>query len=183
MNVEYVGRNYDLDDRVREYAEEKLQKVVKFLEDPVDIRVTLESAKHRQIAELHIAHRHGQLQATEATDEMLDAVNLVVDKVEKQARRSRKKFIDTRRRADRATHAEHLWPVEVLEGPAVDSGSEPRIIKTTQLSIKPMRIEEAALALGDSKNEFMVFRDASTDRVAVLYRRRDGNYGLITPEI
>ena len=183
MNIEYVGRNYPIDEPVRGFAEDKLRKVEKFLEEPVEVRVTLESEKHRQIAELHIAHRHGVLQATEENDDMYDAINLVVDKVEKQARRSKKKAIDKRRRADRASHDGQRWPLSIIAGESVSAGGTPRIIKSTHLSIKPMTIEEAVLMLRDGKNEFVVFRESRSDRINVLYRRKDENFGLITPEM
>jgi putative sigma-54 modulation protein len=183
MNIEYVGRNYQVDAGVRGFAEDKLKKVTKFLDEPVEIRFTLESEKHRHTAELHIAHRHGVLQATEENNDMFDAINLAVDKVEKQARRSKKKAIDRRRRADRASHDGHRWPVDVIAGESVGAGVSPRIIKSGHLSIKPMTIEEAALVLRDSKNEFVVFREIDSGRVNVLYRRKDDNYGLITPEL
>lgn len=180
MNIEYVGRNYQLDDQIRRYTKEKLAKAVKFLEAPVEIRVTLELEKHRHIADLHITHRFGTVQATEETDDMYDAINLAADKVEKQARRSRKKYKDRRRRADRQNGQQ--WPVEVVERSSLIAGSQPRIIKASVLRIKPMSIEEAALQLEKSKNDFLVFRDSANDRVSVLYKRRDSNYGLIAPE-
>jgi putative sigma-54 modulation protein len=183
MNIEFVGRSYQVDDRIRGFAEEKLRKVNKFLDEPVEVRVTLESEKHRHIAELHIAHRHGVLQATEENNDMYDAINLVVDKVEKQARRSKKRAIDKRRRADRASHDGQRWPVNIIAGESVGAGGTPRIIESTHLSIKPMTIEEAALVLRDGKNEFVVFRESSSHRINVLYRRKDSNYGLITPEM
>jgi putative sigma-54 modulation protein len=177
-----VGRNHQVDERVRGFVEEKLRKVTKFLEEPVEVRVTLESEKHRHISELHIAHRHGVLQATEQNDDMFDAINLAVDKMEKQARRSKKKAIDRRRRADRASHDGQRWPVDVIASESIGSGGSPRIIESTHLPIKPMTIDEAALLLRDGKNEFVVFREADSDRISVLYRRKDQNYGLITPE-
>jgi len=183
MNIEYVGRNYQVDDQVRGYAEGKFQKVIKFLEEPIEIRITLETEKHRQIAELHVAHRHGVLQATEENNSMLDALNLVVDKVEKQARRSKSKHLDKKRRADRVPQDRNQWPMDVIQVDSISAGSTPHVIKKTHLRIKPMSIEEAALELADSKNEFIVFRESSSDRINVLYRRKDNNYGLITPEI
>lgn len=180
MNVEYVARNFEMDDRIREFTNDKLAKVIKFLDEPVEIRVTLEKEKHRQSAELRLAHRFGLIQAHEETDDMFDAVNLAVDKAEKQARRSRKKFMDKRRKADRVNGQQ--WPIEVLERASVGGGGKPRIIKSGVLSIKPMSIDEAALELDDSKNGFVVFRDSVSDQVSVLYRRNDDNYGLITPE-
>jgi putative sigma-54 modulation protein len=183
MNIEYVGRHYQVDDDLRQFAEDKLQKVSKFLDEPVEIRITLENSKHRQIADLHISHRHGVLQATEETDQMYDSLNLAVDKVEKQARRSHKKFVSSRRRADRASQNGHRWPVNVLESASFGAAEGPRIIKSSHLQIKPMSIDEAALQLKTSKNEFVVFRNSVTEKVNVLYRRKDDNYGLITPEL
>lgn len=183
MNIEYVGRNVEIDDRVRSFTEGKLgKKVTKFLQEPVEIRVTLEAEKHRNSADLHISHKHGVLQATEETADLYDAINQAVDKVEKQARRSKNKAIDRRRRADRETTNGQRWPLEVLARESFAAGSSPRIIKTTHLPIKPMSIEEAVLWLENGKNEFVVFRDSTSDRVSVLYKRKDEDYGLIAPE-
>ena len=181
MNIEYVGRNYELDDRVRGFAAGKLAKLKKFLQEPAEIRVTLEVEKHRQIAEVHVTHRGGVLQATEETLDMFDAITQVVEKVEKQARRSRRKVVGKRRHPDRANG--NSWPLEVVERESLGSGAAPRVIKSSLLHIKPMTIDEAALQLESSKNDFFVFRDATTDRVSVLYKRRDHNYGLIAPEL
>ena len=65
MNIDYVARNFELEDRIRDFTEDKMRKVTKFLEEPVEIRVTLEQEKHRNIADLHIAHRFGLIQAIE----------------------------------------------------------------------------------------------------------------------
>ncbi len=100
MKVEYSTRHFDLDDRVRRFTEGKLRKLEKFLREPVDARVTLETIKHRNRADLHLAHRFGIIQASEVNDDMFDAINLAVDKAEKQARRSNKKFYSKRRRDD-----------------------------------------------------------------------------------
>lgn len=180
MNIDYVARNFDLDERVRSYAEGKMRKVTKFLDEPVEIRLSVEQKKHRCIVDLHIAHRFGIIQATEETPEVLDAVNLAVDKAEKQARRARKKFRDKRRKADRDNG--NRWPLEVLARESVGAGGTPRIVKSSFLDIKPMRLDEAALVLETSKNEFLVFRDAINDQINVLYKRKDNNYGLISAD-
>ncbi len=98
MKVEYSARHFELDDRVREFTEGKLRKLEKFLQEPIDARVALESVKHRNRADLHLAHRFGVIQASEVHGDMFDAINLAVDKAEKQARRSTKKFYAKRRR-------------------------------------------------------------------------------------
>ncbi len=182
MNIEYVGRNTQIDDRLRRFCEDKLGKVTKFLDEPVEVRITLEVDKYRQIADLHVTHRHGVLQATEETHEMTDAVNAAVDKLEKQARRGHKKAKGRKRRAGRANgDAAPEWPLEVLARDSVGGGAAPRIIKASRLEIKPMGLEEAALQLEASKNDFLVFHDSTNDRVSVLYKRKDSNYGLIVP--
>ncbi len=180
MQIDYVSRNFELDDRLRDYAAAKLNKLSRFLDEPLEVKVTLEQEKYRQIAELSVAHRHGLLQAAGETEEMRDTIKLVVDKLEKQARRTRKKFKDKRRRADRV-NGQHHWPVEVLARGSLGDDA-PRIIKTSTLNIKPMGLDEAAMQLEGGTNDFVVFRDTSTDRICVLYKRRDENYGLISPD-
>ena len=181
MKTEIIGRNVQVDDRLREYVEQKLHKLEKFLEDPIEMRVTLTAEKHTQVAELHVSHRLGVLQGTEETDgNFRDAVHRVIDRVEEQARRAHQKVVDKRRRGDRDSHH---WPVEVLHQESVGEGAVPRVIETTHLPIKPMTIEEAALELDGSEHGFVVFRDSTSDRLSVLYKRKDQHYGLIAPEL
>jgi putative sigma-54 modulation protein len=183
MNVEYFGHHFHVNDELRGFTEGKLNKLTRFVEEPIDVRVTLASERHRIVAELHVTYRHGILQATEEHDEVKDAINLAVDKVESQARRSKTKFLTKKRRADHKTHQSLRWPVNVLDGDTVGGSREPKVVKSSHFDIKPMTIDEAALELQGSKNEFVVFRDSSSDRINVLYRRKDQNFGLITPEL
>ena len=180
MNIDFVAHSIQLDDEIREYAHTKLNKLTKFLDEPIEVRVSLAQERHRCQADLRVAHRFGLIQAAEETDDVLDAINLAVDKAGKQARRSKKKFMDKKRKADRNNG--NQWPVEVLEKASLSGGATPRIVKSSVLSIKPMSLDEAALHLEGSKNDFVVFRDAKTDQVSVLYKRKDSNYGLISPE-
>jgi putative sigma-54 modulation protein len=183
MNIEFVGRHIELDDRIRRRAEEKLGRVVKFLREPIDVHVTLEAEKHRQIAELRVSDRHGQFLSREENHDLLEAIEIAVDNVEKQARRARARTVDRRRRGRRANGETPGWPVEVLARESVGQGGAPRIVRTSTLEIKPMSLDDAALALEGSRNGFIVFRDADNDRVSVLYRRHDDDYGLIAPEL
>jgi ribosome hibernation promoting factor len=183
MKIEIIGRNVPVDDRARQFAEQKLQKLAKFLDEPSEVRMALSHEKHLHVAEIHVTHRLGALQATENSDgTLLDAIHLAVAKLESQARRAHQKLVGKKRRADWRNDPEaQRWPVEVLEEGSLRGGA-PRIIETTHLPIKPMTIEEAALRLEDSEHGFVVFRDSTSERVNVLYRRKDQNYGLIAPE-
>jgi len=181
MKIAVTGRHIQPDQRTKDYAYEKLAKLEPFVEDPVEVRVLLESEKNRQVAEVHVTHRFGSMVAREEAEIMLDAVNHAAEKIVKQARRSRKKFMDKRRRADRHLHEEIRWPVDVIEADSMSSSSGPSIIRSSHIPIKPMTIDEAALSLESSKHDFVVFRDSSSEEVSVLYKRKDKNYGLIVP--
>jgi putative sigma-54 modulation protein len=183
MNVEYVGRGYDVDERLKDYTDGKLTKILKFLQEPIEIQVTLAEERHHHTAEIHVTHRHGTVHTRETTVQMVESINLALDKAERQARKAREKFLDKRRRAARNGEAGSQWPVEVVEGGSLRGGEGRRVIKSGSLRIKPMSIEEAALQLEGSRNEFIVFRDADTEKVSVLYKRKDDNYGLIAPEL
>lgn len=180
MNIEYVGRNYSVDDQIREYAEDLLPKITKFLDEPVDVRVTLEVEKRRHVVDVHVAHKLGVLQSREESGDMYDALHAAMEKAEKQARRARKKLTDRKRKGSNNVPD---WPVDVVDRASLGGGDTPRIIRSSRLHIKPMSIEEAALQLDGSKNEFIVFRDAASNKVNVLYKRKDDNYGLIAPEL
>ena len=181
MKIDYVARHFRLDDKTRAFAEKKLSKTAKFLEEPIEINVILDVIKHRKLAEIRVSHRFGVLQAAEETDKLEDAINLAVDKIEKQARRSRNKAKDRKRRPKGG--GDNKWPLEILAPESVAGGDAPQIVESMQISIKPMNLEQAAFELQSSENQFVVFRDSENDRVSVLYRRRDDNYGLITPEL
>ena len=183
MNIEYAARNCHLDESLRATTEERLRRATRFLEEPVEIHLVLEVEKHRHLAELRIAHKHGLIQAAEETPAaMRDAIGLAIDKVEKQAQRARKRFMDRRRRADRTKENGNHWPLTVVEPRRLRAGS-PRVILTDRLEFKPMAIEDAALEMENSGHGFVVFRDTKSDRLSVLYRRADSNYGLISPDV
>ena len=183
MKIDFVGRHFHPDDRTKDYAAEKLGKLGPFVEDPVEVRVLLDAEKKRKVAEVHVSHRFGSMVAAEESEVMLDAVNSAIEKIVKQARRSRKKFLDKRRRADRHVQEETRWPVAVIQAGSVGTGasSGPSIIRSSHIQIKPMTIDEAALSLETSKHDFVVFRDSGNEEVSVLYKRKDNNYGLIVP--
>lgn len=182
MNIEFVGRHVTLDDRIRSHAERKLERVLKFLAEPVEIHVTLEAEKYRQIAEIRLSHRHGTVRAREENADVIEAIDLAVEHLERQTRRTRKKIVDRRRRGSRFAAGARHWPVDVVARESLGRGEAPRIVKSSRFEIKPMTLDEAALDLESSRNEFVVFHDAESDKVSVLYRRRDDNYGLIVPE-
>jgi putative sigma-54 modulation protein len=188
MATEITGRNFEVTPAIRKLLETKIAKVQdRLFDDVIDIRCVLQVQKYRNICEILIVGKEHDVKAVQESDEsMQDAINLALDHLKRQAQKNRKKIRDHHRK-DGNTVKEQVteWAVQVLEpGKLREKGdhNRPRIIKTNNLPIRPMSIEEAALRLDDSKNEFIVFRDLDTDKVAVIYKRRDKNIGLISPE-
>lgn len=190
MATEISGRNYDIPADLRTMLETKLAKIQeKLFDDVIDVRVVLQVEKYRNICEILITGKEHDVKSVQTSDEsMQDAVNSALDHVKRQAQKNRKKIRDHHRHGngDSAFTPDITeWAVQVLEpGRLTDEANEgmPRIIKTNNIAIRPMSIEQAALHLDDSKNEFIVFRDIDTDQVSVIYKRRDNNLGLIAPE-
>jgi len=184
--TEITGRNYEIPPDIREMIEKKLAKIEERLfDDLIDARVVLQVEKYRNICEVQMNGRTHNVQTVQESDEsMQDAVNMAIDHLKRQAQKNRKKLRDHHRK-DGAKPAVSEWAVQVLEPSQLREETEarqPRIVQTNNIAIRPMSIEEAALRLDDSKNEFIVFRDIDTDKVSVIYKRRDNNLGLISPE-
>lgn len=179
MRLQVKGKNVEVSDALRGYAEEKLSKLARHLDDAT--RLELELAVERnpskpasQVAEATVWTKGPVLRARESSDDMKASIDLLADKLERQARRYREKR--QRKRLARHAHA----PPEPADG-AASGGTEPAIVKTKQFAVKPMTAEEAALQLELIGHDFFVFRDVESSEVSVVYRRRDGNFGLIEP--
>ena len=178
MKVEYIARKVDLNDNVRQLTEKKLAKITKYFNDILDIRVEIEQERHLYVADLFVKGKDFDIHSSSQHKEMTAAIQDAVDKLEIQARRAKTRL---KKHKGRASAAESAWSLDVLEPESIGRG-EPRIVERSTIPIKPMTVEEAAMQLEDGTLDFLVFRNAATDRVNVLYRRQDDNLGLITPE-
>lgn len=188
MATEITGRNFEVTPEIRSLLDKKLSKVVdKLFDDVIDVRVVLQVEKYRNICEILIVGKDHDVKAVQESDEsMPDAINASVDHVKRQAQKNRKRIRDHKQHGKGSGNVVTDWTVQVLEPGKLrtqNDGNRPRIIKTNNLPIRPMSIEEAALRLDDSKNEFIVFRDLDTDKISVIYKRKDNNLGLIAPEV
>jgi putative sigma-54 modulation protein len=191
MATTITGRHYEVTDTIRDLITRKLDKIVmKLFDDVIDVRVVLQVEKYRNICEVLITGKeHDVKSVQESDDSMQDAINRALDHVKRQAQKNRSTLRDHHRKDGNRNKAEATvteWSVQVLEpGRLREAGPKrlPRIIKTNNLPILPMTIEDAAESLDASKNDFIIFRDLDSDRISVMYKRRDANLGLITPEI
>lgn len=184
MAVECTGRNFEVTSSLRELARERTRRLERHLGGPADVRVVLSHEKHRFGAEVIATHRRRRWTAQEETADARAAVVLAFEKIDAQAKRDSEKRRDRKHRVAapglRAVAAPP--PPEREAGPPVPP--ERRVVRTGQQRspVKPMSVEEAAMRFETSRQEFLVFRDSTTGRVSVLYRRRDGDFGLIVPE-
>src|SRR5436305_1077393 len=192
VTPEIVGRNFEVTPDIRQLVESKLDRVEdRLFDDVISVRVVLNVEKYRNICEILIVGKEHDVKAVQESGEsMQDAINSALDHVKRQAQKNRSTIRDHHRkdggRNKAAAGAVTQWSVQVLEpGRLRKPGPKrlPRIIKTNDLPILPMTIEDAAESLDGSKNEFIVFRDLDNDRISVMYKRRDNNLGLIAPEI
>ena len=181
MNLDFVARNTELDDQIREFAAEQLKKVIRFLEEPIEIRFCLEEKKYRRIADLHIGHRFGVIQATDETGDMREAIRLAVEKAEKQAKRSRQKYKDRKRRAKKPASFE--WPIEILDPTTLQASEGPTVIESRTFHLEGMGLEQAVEKMEEVGLGFYVYRDSASGRLSILYTRKDETLGLLYPEI
>ena len=176
MRLQVKGKNLDVTPSLKGYAQEKLGKLEKHLNDSARLELELAvernpSISENQVAEATIWTKGPIIRARESTTDMKASIDLLVDKLERQAQRLRQK----RRRSSSRNHGA---APEVIR-PVVPDEEEPVIVKTKQFAVKPMGPEEAVLQLELIGHDFFVFLNSETDEVNVVYRRRDGNYGLI----
>jgi putative sigma-54 modulation protein len=180
MKIEFTGRQTVVSMELRRLAERKLLKLGRVLPGITRAHVILAVDRHRQTAEISVHSAHLDLAARETTEDLGVSISEVVDKLTRQAQRQ----VGRRREHVRLAPARGSSPRKAKaegRGPAESRGV--RVIKTRRPAGKPMTLDEAAAEMLVREESFLVFRDAGTERVQVLYRRKDGNLGLIEPEV
>lgn len=177
MRFEYTGRHVEVSPSIRRHVEGHFKKLDHvFRDSTAGAHVIIEVEKNRHIGEIIVRWRDHTLTAKDTNADMYMALTRVIAKIERQALKVKKKIIDRKQGAKR-TAAVAPQPEGQLEA----TPRPPRILAARRYSVKPMTAEEAALRLSSEADQFVVFRDADTDRVGVLYKRKDGNFGLIEP--
>jgi putative sigma-54 modulation protein len=173
MQTSVTFKNLDPSDHLKSYVNEKLDKLDKFLDNPAEATVVLSIEKFRHIAEVNIAGDRLNIFGKEETSDMYAAIDMVLDKLEKQIKKNKQKI------RERRTTSKGRSPAIGQEDSREES--ETGHIKIQNIEYKPMDIEEAVMQMDLVTDNFLVFTNARTDKINVLYRRKDGNYGLIQP--
>lgn len=174
MNIHYTARQATLTPEIKAYCEKRLSRLKDLVGDVVDVNVILIVQKNRNKAEINVRAKGGGLVVLEETLDMMDSLNRAFDNLEKKVRKERVKGRDKKRRGGR----ERKILVPVLEAP--EPGK--RVIRSNYFSLKPMSIEEALIQIDIKSKEVFLFRRDGSEEWAVVYRRKDGHYGLVEPE-
>jgi putative sigma-54 modulation protein len=178
MRLQVKGRNLEVSEQIRSYAEDKLGKLDRLVSDPTRVELELLVETNPSIADNNVAEatvwtKGPVLRAREASGDMKASIDQLVDKLERQVKRYREK----RREAPRR----HAPPP--AEAPPIElEDTSTAITKTKQFAVNAMTPDEAVLQLELVGHDFFVFRNAESDGINVVYRRRDGHYGLIEPQ-
>lgn len=176
MQINVTFRHIEPSLALRTYAEDKISRIKKYLEEPIEAHVVLKIEKFRHIAEVLILADGMRINGSEETDDMYSAIDVVADTIEGQVRKGKDK---SRRRKTVNTGKDLTSPVDISPVDTTDEDEETRIIRAEQVYAKPMDLDEAVMQLNLSSGEFMVFTNRLTNRINVLYHRKDGNIGLI----
>lgn len=183
MNVNFTFKNFEPSEHLKKYARRRFEKILKFVSDnseatEVNVHMTVDKFRHR--AEVNITSGQLQLSANEESEDMYSSIDLVLDKVEAQLRKMREKSKEHRRSAkggkDKSVQMDYFSYAENETGKR-----ERTIVARDHYEPKPMDIDEAAMQLDNLNYEFLVFRNAETERVNVIYRRKNDDFGLIDP--
>jgi len=173
MQITVIGRHMDVTDALKQYAIDKFGKLEKYLPKDIQVTVTLSVVKKvHHIAEAMLKTDGLLVQAHEETEEMYSSLDLLIEKLEKRIRKYKEKLVD---------HKQHqrTEPVEA----AHPEDRIPQIIRTKRFDLKPMHAEEAVMQMDLLDKEFYVFSNAANGHISVIYRRKDGNVGLIEPAV
>ena len=179
MQVSVTFRNMESKDVWRDYVQEKISKLKKYLDYPLEANVVLTTEKHRQIAEVNLTANRLTINAREETEDMSSAIDGMVDKLERQLLKYKEKI---RRHKVSSALPESSWRADVYSAESFEEGNEPRVVKSKKMQVKPMSVEEAALQLELLNNEFYIFTNVASKNLNIIYRMRDGHYGLIEPQ-
>ncbi len=179
MKFEYTGRHIDVTPTLKDHVEEHFDKLSHLFDgDNARAQVIIEVEKNRNRSEIIVKWRKETLTATTVDADMYKSLTQTIDKIEKQALKLKKKITDKQHKVKKIST---IIPVTEDLAPAAPAPRAPRIIASNTYAVKPMTADEAVLTLGDEENQFLVFRNSDDEQISVIYKRRDGNFGLIRP--
>lgn len=175
MNINYTARHTNITPDIKKTCDKRVRHLEKILGNPIDADIILSIEKYRNKVEINVKSKGITLNVAEETHDMLSSLGLAFDHIEKRVKKEREKLRERKRRKTRER--------EILPPAVGMSEARKRVIRSEDYSLKPLSLEEALLQFDvDRKKEVFVWRKRGSEKWAVLYRRKDGHYGLIEPE-
>lgn len=178
MKITITGRKVNLRDNFKELAKKKLSRFDRVFDEDAEAAVVVTVERNRQTVEITINSR-GMMYRAEATDfEMNDALDQVVSSLGRQIRKNKN-------RLDKAIHSAALdqYVEDYLHSTEEENTDEYKIVRTKHFFVKPLSVEEAILQMNMLGHQFFMFRDETSGEINVVYKRKDGNYGLLEPDV
>ncbi len=187
MRIEFQGRSCEITDKLRAHAEPRIETLETFFDRIADVRVTLSVQRAWKTVEITLEADGLLLRAEERTNDELASFDKALDRLERQLRRYRERAKDHTRRSIRTVSESEEGDTEDetkdVEEILVETPDDIEIVRTKSHALKPMTPQEAALQMEMLGHDFFVFLDGQNDQVGVVYKRRDGGYGLIEPTV
>jgi putative sigma-54 modulation protein len=178
MKIAVRGKNIEATPALVDYAHKRLGKLDKHFDETADVQVVLSVIRDNHIVEVTVNLNGLIIRGEESTADMYASIDMVVDKLERQVKKYKTRMNRSLRQRGMRVISEKLAATEAEER----AEEEPLLVKTKRFSLKPMSVEEAILQMDLLGHNFFVFANADNDSISVVYRRNDGNYGLIEPE-
>lgn len=173
MNIKFTGRKIEVTSGLKEYAEKRLQRIGKFFPETADINVTFSVQRDDHIAEFTIYYENIIFRAEISSSDMYASIDKAVDVLERQIRKQK-----TRLEKRLKSGAFEITPTDTF----AEEEPEFKVVKTKKYENKPMSTEEAILQMNLLGHAFFIFNNAESNDKCVVYKRNDGNYGLIELE-
>jgi len=180
LQVQVVGRNLEITEALRQYVEKKLSRFDRYFYRPLQAQVRLRVEKGRHICEVTIPLDGLILRGEESSEDLYASIDQVLDKLERQIHKHKTRINRKNRRENRLREAAAAPVIREEVEPSPEERWE--VVREKTFPAKPMDVEEAILQMNLLGHDFFVFRDADTNEVHVVYRRKEGGYGLIRPE-
>ena len=175
MQIDITFKNMDSTDALKDYASKRLSKLDKYIDRPTEVHIVLSVEKRRHKADVTVSGDGVVINAVEITEDMYSAIDMVMDKLERQVKKHKEKLQGKKVQAKTAVAEAAAAPGE--EAPM------PRVIYERDYFVKPMSVEEAILQIDVAKSDFIIFHNTDSLKINMIYRRQDGDIGLVEPLI
>ncbi|HUU36760.1 MAG TPA: ribosome-associated translation inhibitor RaiA [Candidatus Desulfaltia sp.] len=174
MIVHFTARQIEITPEVRTYCEKRLKALEKLMGSVIEVDLILSVQKYRYKVEIHVKAKGAGLIVEEETHDLMNSLNLAFENLGKKVKKEREKWREKKRRKGRG-RKQLAYPREKEE-------ETRRVVRSGDYSLKPMLLEEALLQFDLEKRDVFLFRKSGSEKWAVIFRRKDGHYGLIDPD-